>query len=275
MLLKSIRLQLTHILSRKETIFTWFILLGFVTWNFISNIIQNQNAVYVTQMYDPVKTLTLSTWSVSGYFMMSFYPLLIAIPTSTIYLNDKNSGEITYLKARYGNKKYMRGKFFGVCIATFLIFTLPFLMEIVLDGICYSKGSVGDPSNFEYIQTAEDVKGYFAYGIFTKNRFLYAVICILLFGVISAVFAGFNYAVSTFKCFKYKIFTFFPIYILFFGIRFLGNTFKGSFTTNYFFILRMFDTNVKNEKVYLIFMLVLFVLSFAIIEVNGRRNKPQ
>ncbi|MCM1084533.1 MAG: hypothetical protein NC393_14165 [Clostridium sp.] len=39
MLLKSIRLQLTHILSRKEAIFTWFVLLGFVTWNFISNII--------------------------------------------------------------------------------------------------------------------------------------------------------------------------------------------------------------------------------------------
>ncbi|MCM1400059.1 MAG: hypothetical protein NC225_11340 [Clostridium sp.] len=273
MLLKSIRLQLTHILSRKEAIFTWFVLLGFVTWNFISNIMQNQNAVYVTQMYDPVKTLTLSTWSVSGYFMMSFYPLLIVIPTSTVYLNDKKSGELIYLNARYGNKKYMHGKLLGVCIATFLIFTLPFLMEIVLSGICYSTSSVGDPSNFEYIQSVEDVKRYFAYGIFTKNRFLYAVICTLSFGVISAVFAGFNYAVTTFECFKYKIFTFFPIYILFFGIRFSGNAFKCPFTTNYFFILRMFDTNDKNETVYLIFMLMLFVLSFAIIEVNGRRNK--
>lgn len=273
MLLKSIRLQLEHILNRKEAVFTWFLLLGFVTWNFISNIMQNQNAVYVTQMYDPVKTLTLSTWSVSGYFMMSLYPLLIVIPTSTVYLHDKKSGEIIYLNARYGNKKYMRGKFLGVCIATFLIFTLPFLMEIILNAICYSASSVGDPSNFEYIQTVEEVRRYFAYGIYTKNRFLYAIVCTLAFGAVSAVFAGFNYAVSTFKCFKYKIFTFFPIYILFFGIRFFGQAFKCSFTTNYFSVLRMFDTNVKNEKIYLIFMLMLFVLSFTIIEVKGRRNK--
>lgn len=272
MLIKSVGLQMKHILNRKEAIFTWFVLLGFVSWNFIINIMQNQSAVYVSQMYDPIKTLTLSTWSARGYFLMSLYPLLIAIPTSTAYLNDRKSGEMVYLNARFGCKKYMRGKFFAVCIATFVIFTLPFLMEIILCGICYSKESAGDPSNFEYIQTVGDVKHYFAYEIFTRNKFLYAVVCTLIFGVASSIFAGFNYAVSTFGFVKYSIFTFFPIYILFFLIRFFDSAVKCPFTTNYFFILRMFDINIKKEIVYLIFMMVLFVLSFVIIEVNGRRN---
>ena len=63
---------------------------------------RNNNAQYVSQMYDPMKTLTLSDWSAPGFFMMFFYPILVVLPTATSYLKDKESGVKIYVQSKTG-----------------------------------------------------------------------------------------------------------------------------------------------------------------------------
>ena len=115
--------------------------------------------------------------------------------------------------------------------------------------------------------TIEAESQYFLSNVLLSDRILYAVIMILLFGVISAVLATFNFAVTTLPIFKIKILTYFPIYILFFAISILPHVINLNFTVDYYYILRMFETTtVKNYGVYSVFMIVLLAVSVVLIE---------
>ena len=92
MLIYSIKMQLSELFRKKTVVFTFFILLFFVLANFYQNMFHNlyqdEEVKYISQMYDPIKLLTLSDWSTIGYFMMEYYPLLVVLPTACAYLTD-------------------------------------------------------------------------------------------------------------------------------------------------------------------------------------------
>lgn len=96
-------MQVTYLLGKGTTILTWFIMLGFVAYNYIGNIQVNHDIRYVTQMFDPFMTLTLSDFSKSSFFLMTYYPLLLVLPTSCAYISDRKSqvdkGTITVEKS--------------------------------------------------------------------------------------------------------------------------------------------------------------------------------
>jgi hypothetical protein len=273
MFLKAVKMQVHHLLGKNTTIFTWFVIIGFVAYNFVENIIENSKRIYITQMFDPVKILTLSDWSKSGYFLMSFYLLILVIPTACTYLSDKNSQVDIYIKARLGSKYYFRSQVVSVFLVTFIIFTIPFLLEIILNTICFNHLSNGDPSNIEYFQSVEESNIYFMYKLLVKNRELYAIVMTLLFGFVTAILAVFNYALTTLKMFKFRIFTFFPIYILFYLISFVSRFLTVTYSTEYFFILRMFNIKEKNIFVYATFLFVLLIISNAVIELKIRKDE--
>ena len=132
MFLRSVRMQTAGILRKKTAAVTYLLLMGFVLVNFFLNLWQNHEAQYVTQMFDPVKILTLSDWSYSGFYMRTYFPLLVVLPTACSYLSDRQTRMQVYMEARTGRTSYWMGKFLAVFLATFIIFTLPFLLELAL-----------------------------------------------------------------------------------------------------------------------------------------------
>ena len=157
MFLRSVRMQTAGILRKKTAAVTYLLLMGFMLVNFFSNLWQNHEVQYVTQMFDSVKILTLSDWSYSGFYMRTYFPILVVLPTACSYLSDRQTRIQVYIEARTGRTSYWMGKLLAVFLATFIIFTLPFLLELALNIICFGLKPMGDPSNFPYLDTlAED-----------------------------------------------------------------------------------------------------------------------
>lgn len=267
MLKKSICMQTSYLLRCKATTFILFVLLVAVSINFGINLDRNREILYISEMYSFEKMLTLSDWTMVGYFMIQYYPLLIVIPTACAYIVDRNSGISTYIQSRVGKRYYWYGKLISVFVLTLFIFTVPYFIEIILNVICFSMSSNGNPSGLAFWQTIETEGQFLLSNILLYNKVIYVVIMTVLFGVVSAVFATFNLAITTLPIFKIKLLTYLPIYILFFVISILPKIINLNFTVNYHFILRMFEsTTVKNYLVYLIFLISLLIVSIGLIE---------
>ncbi|WP_288886672.1 hypothetical protein [uncultured Eubacterium sp.] len=264
-MIKSIKMQLLHILKSKSAVLVFFVLMYAVGSNFIINMHRNHDILYVSQMFDITKVLTLSDWSNAGYYIMQYYPLLVVIPTASIYISDKKSGMDIYITSKVGKKDYFLGKMISVFLATFIIFTIPFLTELILSCICFDVSSVGDPSRFQYFQTIID-DGKIVFGwLYVKNKFMYASMWIMVFGLVSAILATFNFAITLLPVFKYRITTFFPIYFLLHIVNMIGKNININYTTYYHFILRMFGSAKRNYHVYAYFLLMLLVASVILV----------
>ena len=272
MLLYSTSMQVTGLLRKKTTLLTGFILFAFVMFNFFSNMAHNNGVQYVSQMYDPMKMVTLSDWSVSGYFMMEFFPVLLVIPTASSYLVDRETGWKIYVEARTGKTAYWVGKIVAVFLVTVLLFTLPFLLEILLNAVCFSMNSTGDPSGFSYLQTVETEGTCFMGDLWMKNRIVYVIVQTLIFGVVAGILAVFNFSITLLPVFRYKIFTFFPIYILCYLILLVEKLADTEYTMSYFYILRIYNTVEKNYMVYLVILVILTGISLGLTAVQWKRD---
>ena len=271
-MVKSIRMQMQEMLRKKTVVCTFFIVLAFVMVNFYSNVNMYSKVQYVTQMYDPYKLFTLSDWSASGYFMMIYLPILVVFPTACSYLTDRDTKVKIYIESRVGKRNYWYGKWICVFFTTFFIFAIPFLMEIMLNILCFDVSSVGDPSNFSYIRTIETENQYMFSTLWLNSKVWYSVVMGFLWAIVNGIFAVFNFSITTLPFFKYKIFTFFPIYILFYCISGVSQFFKWEFTTNYFFIMRLFQIQEKNYVVYGVFLLLLLFLSLIFIHIKIKKD---
>ena len=132
--------------------------------------------------------------------------------------------------------------------------------------------SIGDPSNFQYYQTIESENQFFLSKILLSSRVLYAITMTMLFGIISGILAVFNFSLTSLRFFKFKIFTFFPIYILFYLIETIEKFKMPEYTLNYFFILRMFNISTKNNLLYAMFLMCLLLFSIILIGAKAKKD---
>lgn len=272
-LIGSIKMNMSYMIRRKTTVLTFFVLMIYVLMNFFNNMKTNVEIEYVSQMYDIVKVSGLSGWLDKTNFFMEYFPLLLMIPTAYCYIIDKNTNIKVYIESRVGKRNYLYGKMIAVFLTTFLVFTLPFFIEIFMSCICFDVSSLGDPSNFGFEQTVVYDGTIFMSDLFFYSRILYGVVWIAIFGAIAGALAVFNFAVCTLDIFKYKVLTFFPVYGLVFLITFIDKIFKPSFTLHYPFILEMFEFSPKNYAVYGGFMIVIAVVSVVLVEVRIKRKE--
>ena len=272
---RTIKTQVQIIFRRKLAAFLFLALLVLVLYNFLSNVKTNSEIIYITQMFQTEKVLTLSDWSPAGYYLMLYFPILVVLPTCCDYLNDRNSKMLIYTQSRLGKRRYWYGKICAVFIATLLIFTIPFLLELLISLLCFDRGATGDPSMVEYIISVVEDRKIFLSSLFALNPACYYVVMTLLFGISSAILAVFNYAVVMLFSFRFKIFAFFPVYILMYVIRILRDNFHISFETNYFFIMRLYNENSIHKSYILYFAFLCILVFFAVIctEIKVRREE--
>lgn len=271
-MLKNIITDVKYILNTKAAIITWYINLIFSLGNFFYNVKINCDRIYITEMYEIPKLLLLSDWSIFSFFYMIIFPLIVVFPTHSLFIKDKKSGINSYIKTRAGHTGYYISKIISVFISTFILFVLPLAVEWVLSLICLETSANGDPSNFQYYVTAKDATAYPLHNIYLWNKFLYALLWIILFGFVCGIFAIINLSIATILRLKYSLFAMLPLYIILNFTNVVDSLIKDNYTYKYIFFLKMFSYGQKNYLLLSLVMLGLLIICVGLLLWRERRK---
>ena len=250
-MIRSIRTNTRRILTTLPAILTFAILFGLVLYNFVIQVLTNAEIREASQMNDPLVMLTLSQFSghslnageggpvsLANEYLMLIYPALVVFPIVSLWISDRGSGMVNYLDARSGRKAFWFGKLTAVFLSTFIIFTLPFLLEILLGLISFPASAKGLPG-VDYSYQEDWVKDFFLPELWTKSRLLYVILMTLLFGIVSGILACFGFACSTLPFMRFRVLNFLPVIAVLYGGILLMRTFFKTTMLNYMFLLRM------------------------------------
>lgn len=250
-MLNSIHTQIKIILEKKIAIVVFFTLMLMVLANYFENI-KLYHGQDTNVLIHPMRMLMLSAdeydTSSLKFVFLQFYPILVILPAGFSYVTDVFNRTDIYLISRYGKKKYFLGKMIAVFIVTFVVFSVPFFTEMLLNVIAFPSEANGNFANaglYEdlYVQQAER---YLYLGMYIISPYLYAFITIFIFGIVSSVLSVFTLALSIFIN-KYKVFLLFPVYLLLYGLGALYSIIPGaSIHTSHFEYFALFDASQKN-----------------------------
>lgn len=219
MIFKTTIAQTAFMLKRKEAVCVFYVLLFMVIINFVGNVLYFQDRD-IAEMYQPMKLLLLSynrtNWNATNTLLLiQLYPLLVVCPAGFSLAREYQIGTRVFLVSRLGNFRYQVSKYLSAFLTTMIIFTVPFLLEIILNCLSFPLSATGDLSNLSIYDDAYriSVNNYFMKSIYLYSPYLYAVIGTLLFGAVSGLLGVFTVAVSSIKRVKYNIFLFLPVFV--------------------------------------------------------------
>ncbi len=222
MLIRATKAHVLFLLKRRSAQITFALLFAVVLLRFVVDVLEFRG-YDVIAMYHPMKLLSLSYnhiyYNANTVILLSqLFPLLVAFPAGLSLAADQASGAQTVLLARLGPRRYTASKILAVIIATAILFTLPFLMEMVLNCIAFPLQATGDMSNLNIYdpQHIAMTDRYWLPELYHFSPYLYAVVGILRFGLFAGLLAGFTAALSTFIRIKYRAFLLLPVFLLLF-----------------------------------------------------------
>src|SRR5699024_10701473 len=141
----------------------------------------------VVDMYHPMKLLTLSSYSEYSFYILQYYPLIVVIPAGFSLFADKHLHQFILIQSRVGARNYYFGKLIVVFLVTCFVFTVPFLMEIMLNILVFPRMATGDPSNLSPYDMSNIIKQYLFSDLYIQSPYLYAIFFTLIFGMFSGV----------------------------------------------------------------------------------------
>ena len=99
--------------------------------------------------------------------------------------------------------------------------------------------------------------------IYFKNRILYAVIYILIFGMFSAVLALFNYSLTTLPFMKFRVMSFFPVYLVLYLLENIKVKMNGYYKKPFDYVntLRIFGSYDESVKYWVMVLAALIIVS--------------
>lgn len=182
------------------------------------------------------------------------------------------TGENVYMSARLGGKGYKYSKITAAFLATAIIFCVPFLIEIALNCIGFPLQATGDFSNWGYYEKsfAEAVHNYLLSGFYLWAPYLYAVVGMLLFGVLLGLLGAFTVAFSSVVRVKYNVFLFLPVFLLLNLSAMLSPSEGASF--RWYDMLLIFNEREKNIVVFVTGLLAILIFSVAATLISSRKD---
>ena len=164
MYFKATRAQIKLLLFQWGALLAFGLLLALVLNNFVENVLEHQGTEVVL-MYHPMKLLSLS-YDKTNYkadtmmLLVQLVPLLICIPAALSLAKEQHTGASVLMASRLGSRTYLFSKVTAVFVVTTLVFSLPFLLEILLNCISFPLRATGDLANWsiyeeEYIETTK------------------------------------------------------------------------------------------------------------------------
>lgn len=273
--------QMSFMLKQKKAIIVFYILLAMVLTNFVMNVLLFRGTD-IGMMYQPMKLLLLS-WNrtmIGGDLLLGFlqiYPLLVVCSSGFSLAEEQQTKEKILLSARMGNMSYHFSKVLAAFVVTFLIFILPFLIEIVLNCVSFPLTAQGDLSNWNYYDPAykESVENYLLGNIFLISPYLSAGLGTILFGVFSGLLSAFTVAFSSIFKFRYRIFLFLPVFILLNLTEIVsGILFKQGlgFRLSWYHYFLLFNDEPKNTGYFLAMILGLALFTVAGTYLGGKKD---
>lgn len=225
---RAVREQAAHLLLSKGAMATFALLLALVLLSFADNVNEFRGYDRVA-MYHPMKMLLLSynrTFYNASFtlVLIQLVPLVVCLPAGLSLVTEQHSGEIILAVSRLGARTYIWSKLIAAFMTTFIVFTLPFLIEIVLNCLSFPLGAIGDFSNLDtYSPSFEDMTAaYSLSGLYEISPYLYAVVCTFGLGVLAGLLAAVTVAVSAVIKVKYSVTLILPAFLLLEATVYLG-----------------------------------------------------
>ncbi len=279
MIFKAAISQTAFMLKKKESVCVFYVLFFMVIINFIGNVLYFQGRD-VVEMYQPMKLLLLSynrtNWNATNtLLLLQLYPLLVVCPAGFSLAREYQLGTRVFLVSRLGNFTYQVSKYLSALLTTMIIFTVPFLLEIILNCLSFPLSATGDLSNLPIYDSAYriGVNRYFMKSIYLYSPYLYAVIGTLLFGVVSGLLGVFTVAVSSVIRVKYNVFLFLPVFVTLNMSTILAGGFpKDAPSIRWYDYVLLFNDEVKSISFGLTGILVLVLFLIGAICVSGRKD---
>lgn len=279
MFFTSFKSQFHFALRQRISQIVFGVLLIVVGLNFAENVLTFQG-MDVTNMYHPMKMLALSYNKVNynadiTLLITQIYPLLVACPAGLIYAKEKQMGMDTLMEARVGGLNYKLCKLLAVFCSTALIFSIPFLIEILLNYIAFPHETMGDFSNLniydsEYMQWVEN----YAYSeLYVFSPILYAIVSTIIFGILSGILGMAASAFSMIVPVKYRVMYLLPSFILLNStIYFWPTFFKFDSEVTWYSYFLLFNEQHKNMTGFLVVQLVLVCFALISAFISSRRD---
>ncbi|MDE7223355.1 MAG: hypothetical protein K2O34_06200, partial [Acetatifactor sp.] len=151
MIIKATMTQTAFMLKKRESLCVFYVLFFMVIINFFGNVLYFQGRD-VAEMYYPMKLLLLSynrtdLNATNTLLLVQLYPLLVVCPAGFSLAREYQCGTRVFLISRLGNFSYQVSKYLSVFLTTMIIFSVPFLLEILLNCLSFPLSATGDLSN--------------------------------------------------------------------------------------------------------------------------------
>lgn len=220
MYFKATRAQIKLLLFQWGALLAFGLLLALMLNNFVENVLEHQGTEVVL-MYHPMKLLSLS-YDKTNYkadtmmLLVQLVPLLICIPAALSLAKEQHTGASVLMASRLGSRTYLFSKVTAVFVVTTLVFSLPFLMEIVLNCVSFPLKATGDLANWtiyddEYIQTTQH---FLLYPLYRLSPYLYAVVETIRFGATMGLLAAATLTFSALVRVKFRVLLLLPPFLL-------------------------------------------------------------
>lgn len=274
MLIKSIKTQLKIIQQRKTYYLMFIAVFGWMLCNYFHNVFEFSGRD-VLDTYQPMRILLLAGNGIYYHIFVMLFPIVVILPAAFSFLLDKDVNEHVFLQSKVGRTSYYLGKLIATFIATLMVFTIPFLIEIILNCIAFPMGATGLTSNLSLYDNVElmNIKRMLIPSLYINSIYAYAIVNTLIFGIVSGLLASFSLALSININFKFKAMLFLPTYILIYALSMIDDIIPNiGFKTDYYSYFDIFDTSNKSFITYLLFALTILGVSLGLILIKARKD---
>ena len=279
MFIRSLKTQLCFVLRQKTTQAVFFLLLCLVGYNYVNNVLQFQG-MDVSNMYHPMKLLTLSYNRVYynadiTLLFTQIYPLLVACPAGLILAREEQMKMGRLIESRMGRSTYIFSKGIAVFCATMVVFTLPFLIEIILNMITFPIDATRDFSHFgvydkNYIQM---VQNYWFSGMYESTPYLYATVMTVMFGVFSGLIGVMVMSFSSIFPVRFRVmYLILPFVLLNSTIYILPEFTGGTMQHVWYKYILIFADGEKNTVAFLTILAIIVVFNIIATIISGKKD---
>jgi len=280
MFIKATLTQTNFMLKQKETLVVFYVLLIQVLGNFISNVLTFQG-IDIIQMYQPMKLLLLSYNRVNynadaTLLFIQLYPILVVFPAGFALCKEQQSGQEVLMIARLGQLRYNFSKLIAAFCTTMIIFTMPFMIELLLNCIAFPLTATGDMTNMDIYESnyIQAVHRYLMSGLYIQSVYIYTIIGTLFMGIVSGILASFTVAFSSIVRVKYRIILFLPVFVLLYAAIYLQNILPCWIPTiKWYDYLLLFNDEPKSYLFLITGLLALVFFSFIATLLSSRKEQ--
>ena len=270
---KFFRNQVKMLLQKNTSILVFLILCGFVLMHFAENVLRYRGSD-VLEMYHPMNLLILTyADNTLGRILITWYPVLLVIPAGFAFIDDRRSGIKVFWISKIGKTPYYLLKGLAGALVTFLVFTVPLLLEVILNAISFPSGATGSVNGSELSENYMPVvSDYMFSDIYIWNRYVYAVLFILLAGSAVGIFAMFTMALSACLRIRFRILLFLPVYVILNAAYYVESYLMLPVETDYIVYFDMDSSAVRSEAGYILVLLFFALLSTVLLICGSRRD---